>query len=92
MPIADSTADHILAAFVYHEVESQAELMAECARVLKRGGVLTVIDFQKIAEDEGPPMSVRKSPEHVKKASSKWFKLVSSDGTKGYYQLMFSKR
>ncbi|OGS45173.1 MAG: hypothetical protein A3K76_06895 [Euryarchaeota archaeon RBG_13_57_23] len=91
MPIADSSADHVLAAFVYHEVGNQAELMAECARILKRGGRLTVIDFQRRIESDGPPIWVRKSPANVKKTASKWFELASSDGSKGYYQLMFSR-
>ena len=91
MPIADSSADHVLAAFVYHEVENQAKLIAECARILRRGGWLTVIDFQRRIESDGPPIWVRKSPAHVKKTASSLFKLASSSGTKGYYQLMFSK-
>jgi len=91
MPIADSSADHVLAAFVYHEVESQANLMAECARILRPGGRLTVIDFQKRIERDGPPIWVRKSPAHVKKTAAKWFALASSGGTKGYYQLTFTR-
>ena len=91
IPIADASADHVLAAFVYHEVGSQADLMAECARILKKGGRLTVIDFRKRIERDGPPIWVRKSPAHVKRTASKRFTLVSSDGSFAYYQLMFSK-
>lgn len=91
LPIADSTVDHALAAFVYHEVADQTQLMAECARVLKRGGRLTVIDFQKRLELDGPPIWVRKSPRHVQNTAAKWFTLVSTAGSKDYYQLTFSR-
>lgn len=91
IPIADSVADHVLAAFVYHEVESQARLVEECARVLRPGGRLTVVDFQKRLSGDGPPIWVRKSPTHVKKTAAKWFSLASSDATKVYYQLTFSR-
>ena len=91
LPIADASVDHVFAAFVYHEVADQAELLAECARILKRGGRLTVIDFRKRIESDGPPIWVRKSPAHVRKTASRWFTPISSDGPAGYYQLMFSR-
>jgi ubiquinone/menaquinone biosynthesis C-methylase UbiE len=91
IPLPDASVDHVLAAFVYHEVESQETLLAEIARVLRRGGKLTVIDFQKRLEADGPPIWVRKSPAHVKRTASRWFSQISGNGTKGYYQLMFSK-
>jgi ubiquinone/menaquinone biosynthesis C-methylase UbiE len=91
MPIADSSADHVLAAFVYHEVGSQARLVEECARILRPGGRLTIIDFQKRLGGDGPPIWVRKSPAHVKKTARRLLSLASSDMTKAYYQLTFTK-
>ena len=92
IPIADSIADHLFAAFVYHEVGDQAKLLAECARVLRPGGRLTVIDFPKRFGGDGPPFWVRKSPGSVRKTASPWFEPVASSGSKGYYQLTFSKK
>jgi len=92
VPLADSSADHVLAAFVYHEVASQKRLLAECARVLRPGGRLDVIDFQKRETSFGPPVGERKSPEHVIRTAGKQFRLESRFETDVFYQLGLSKK
>ncbi len=92
IPVADSAMDHVLAAFVYHEVGSQRRLLAECARVLRTGGHLDLLDFQKCETPFGPPVSERKAPEHVMKNASKSFRLESKFETDVFYQLAFSKK
>ena len=89
LPLADGSVDHVLAAFVYHEVSDQSKLMEESARVLRPSGRLTVVDFQKRISREGPPIWVRKSPGHVERASSPWFKPFNKFETDLYYQLCF---
>jgi ubiquinone/menaquinone biosynthesis C-methylase UbiE len=81
--------DHVLAAFVYHEVSDQSKLMEESARVLRPSGRLTVVDFQKRISREGPPIWVRKSPGHVERTSSPWFRPYNRFETDLYYQLCF---
>jgi ubiquinone/menaquinone biosynthesis C-methylase UbiE len=91
LPIADSSMDHVLAAFVYHEVPSQEGLIRECARILREGGSLTVIDFQKRSTSFGPPVKERKKPEHVLRTSREWFRLASRHETEVYYQLLLTR-
>lgn len=91
LPLADRSVEHVLAAFVYHEVSNQSMLLKECARVLKPSGRLTVVDFQKRFSGEGPPIWVKKSPGHVERTSSPWFKRCGRFETRLYYQLCFAK-
>jgi len=87
LPIADGSVDHVLAAFVYHEVDSQKRLVEECRRVLKPSGRITVIDFQKRFTGHGPPIWVRKRPEHVISTCKGLFALEDRHDAKAYYQL-----
>ena len=91
LPLVDSSIGHVLAAFIYHEVGSQERLFGECSRVLRRHGLLTVIDFQKRETPFGPPMKDRRKPEEVLRVSSKWFTLVSRFETEVFYQLLLSR-
>jgi ubiquinone/menaquinone biosynthesis C-methylase UbiE len=91
LPLADGSVDHVLAAFVYHEVSDQSKLLEESARVLRPSGKLTVVDFQKRFSGEGPPIWVKKSPGHVVRTSSPWFSPFNSFETDVYYQLCFIK-
>lgn len=91
LPFASGSVDHVFAAFVYHEVSDQSKLIEESARVLRPSGKLTVVDFQKRLSGEGPPIWVKKSPAHVERTSSPWFKPFNRSETDLYYQLCFTK-
>ena len=91
LPLADSSADFVLAAFVFHEVSDHSGLLMECARVLKASGHLVVIDFQKHDTPIGPPVSERKTPEHVLKKAKPWFRLDSRYETDVFYLLRLAK-
>jgi len=92
MPLAEGSVNHVLAAFVYHEVDDPRELMAECARVLVPEGHLTIVDFQKRETPIGPPVEERKTPRDVLRSSSRSFELVGRLETEVYYSLRFRKR
>jgi len=92
LPIADGSVDQVLAAFVYHEVSNQEKLLRECARILRPGGHLTVIEFQKRRTSFGPPLRERKSPEHVLRTAKPLFRLEARVDTEVYYQLNLVKR
>jgi len=92
LPIADGSVDSVLAAFVYHEIEDRKKLMAEASRVVRSGGAVTVIDFQKRETAIGPPMSERKTPKEVLRSVPDDLTLVQRHETEVYYQLEFRKR
>jgi len=90
-PIESGSVDHVLAAFVYHEVPSRVALLHEACRILKEDGRLTIVDFQKTETGFGPPVEERIAPGAVKREAAKIFSLVDSFETDIYYQLMFKK-
>jgi ubiquinone/menaquinone biosynthesis C-methylase UbiE len=92
IPLADASVDRVLAAFVYHELDSPRELMVEGARVLRDGGVMTVIDFQKKDTPIGPPVAERKSPAQVIRSAPRSMEMVSRFDSDVYYQLAFRRR
>lgn len=92
-PICDASADRILAAFVYHEVDDARTFLYECNRVLRPTGLLTIVDFQKHAPIEfGPPEEIRRTPEHVARSCATQFVEHSRFETEVYYQMSFAKR
>lgn len=91
IPISDFAVDHVLAAFVYHEVDDRRMLMAEASRILRAGGRLTVVDFQKRETSIGPPVSERRTPKEVVQSAPKNLSLFSRSESETYYQLEFLK-
>jgi len=91
LPIASAAADHVLAAFIYHEVQDPALLLKECARVLVPSGRLTVIDFQKRETAFGPPLRDRVAPEEVVEAARGFFTVVGRVDDEVYYQIELDK-
>lgn len=68
IPLEDATVDVCFMVSVLHDLlrESSGETaMAEIVRVLRPGGRLYIIEFKKIEDGIGPPLSVRLSPEET---------------------------
>ena len=54
IPLADGIVDHVISNGVINLAPRKARVLAECARVLRPGGKLTVADLT-VAEEELPP-------------------------------------
>lgn len=68
LPLADASVDVALLATVLHDLAADgaaAGALDEIARVLKPGGRLVVIEFDKIDSPPGPPVAIRLSPGEV---------------------------
>ena len=68
LPLGDASVDLCLLATVLHDlVESGAAAGAlkEAQRVLKPGGALAIVEFDKVAGPPGPPLGIRLTPEEV---------------------------
>lgn len=65
IPIAPNTCDFVLLAFIIHEVEHRASFLHRAARLLKPGGRLAILEWEKVEETAGPPVEERLTPEDV---------------------------
>lgn len=68
VPLSDQSVDICLMATVLHDFARDAneqEALQETARVLKKGGVLGVVEFKKVDKPPGPPIQIRLDPSQV---------------------------
>ena len=63
IPIAPGVCDIVLLAYIIHEVEHRASFLHRAARLLKPGGRLVILEWEKVEEPNGPPIEERLSPE-----------------------------
>jgi ubiquinone/menaquinone biosynthesis C-methylase UbiE len=66
IPIPDGSCDFVLLAFVLDEVEQRASFLHRAARLLKPGGRLAVLEWEKEQQPDGPPVADRISPEELR--------------------------
>jgi ubiquinone/menaquinone biosynthesis C-methylase UbiE len=68
IPIDDDSVDHIMMANVLHGFVAENEVepvMDNINRIIKSGGIFSVVEFRKIENSPGPPFNVKISPEQV---------------------------
>ena len=68
IPITDDSVDHIMMANVLHGFVADNELkpvMDNIDRIIKSGGIFSVVEFRKIENNPGPPFDVKLSSEQV---------------------------
>jgi ubiquinone/menaquinone biosynthesis C-methylase UbiE len=66
IPIPDASCDVVLLAFVLDEVEQRSSFLHRAARLLKPGGRLAVLEWEKEQQPDGPPLVDRISPEELR--------------------------
>ena len=64
-PLPDALGSFVLLSTVLHEVDDKVLLLAEVRRVLKPGGRIGVIEFEKKETPHGPPLHHRISAEET---------------------------
>ncbi len=68
IPLEDGTVDVCFMGSVLHDLLREASgevVLDEIVRVLKPGGRLAIVEFHKIENSPGPPLSVRLLPEET---------------------------
>ena len=66
VPLEDGIADLVYMINLHHELNSPATTVRESFRLLKPGGTIFIVDWKKKKMPEGPPLTIRYSPETVK--------------------------
>jgi len=91
--IPDKSVDVDLLINVLFQNKKKDSILAEAARILKKGGMLAVIDWKKIGIPFGPPVSIRTDPELIKGLAAKMdLKLVEQTEFGDYFWgLIFEK-
>jgi ubiquinone/menaquinone biosynthesis C-methylase UbiE len=67
VPLPEGIADLVYMINLHHELEEPEKVMSEAHRVLKKGGILAIIDWKKEETPEGPPLSIRVSEENIRR-------------------------
>lgn len=65
IPIPAGSCDLVLMAFVLNEVGQRSSFLHRAARLLKPGGRLAVLEWEKEQQPDGPPLVDRISPEEL---------------------------
>ena len=65
LPLPSRSIDRVMIVNVLHEVEDPTKMIGEILRVLKKLGVVGVVEWKKEAGEWGPPLEERLAPEQV---------------------------
>ncbi len=92
VPLEDESIDFCLMATVLHDLSpnEQDSTLKEVVRVLKRDGVLAVIEFKKIDKGPGPPISIRISEQEAEEKIKKYGFLETYRGEIGEFNYLMN--
>lgn len=65
LKVDNLSVDFIIMSNVLHEIEDKGKIIAEINRIHKNGGMLAIIEWEKIQGESGPPVDERLSYEDV---------------------------
>lgn len=66
VPLEDAIADVVVMINLHHHLPSRPGTLAQCRRLLRMGGKVTVIDWKTIPTAKGPPQEARIPPAKVR--------------------------
>ncbi|MGA9116701.1 MAG: methyltransferase domain-containing protein [Bacteroidota bacterium] len=92
--LPDACADLVFMANTWHELDDHAAVLAEVRRVLRRPGILAVVDWRTDREPPpGPPPAHRVSEKHVASAlGPEGFRVLRSGHVGKYGYLVMAER
>lgn len=70
--LPDGSVNRVLAAFVLHELDHLSKGLAEIRRILRPGGKLLILDWEKKESEEGPPVQERLDGSELLKKVNAW--------------------
>lgn len=63
--LADAAVDRAICSLVLHEVDDLAQTLSEFKRILRSGGKLLLIEWEKKSAEMGPPLHIRLAPDEL---------------------------
>lgn len=92
--LQDASVDRFVIVDTWHHIEDQAGYLAKMKRMLKPGGQVVMIDFQKRELPVGPPLAMKIARDDlVKQMETAGFQLAAEHGFLPYqYFLVFTVR
>jgi len=92
IPLGDESVDFLVSINTLHEFDDKETMIEEMKRVLKRGGIVLIVDFKKKDTGFGPPVAVRVSKKQAKNLfEKKGFTILKMQELMYHYLLVFSK-
>jgi ubiquinone/menaquinone biosynthesis C-methylase UbiE len=67
VPLPEGIANLVYMINLHHELEEPEKVISEAHRLLKRGGILAIIDWKREETPEGPPLSIRISEDDIRR-------------------------
>jgi len=96
IPVDESTVDLVLMANVLHGFVEEDEVdvvMKNISKVIKPGGIFSVVEFRKVESENGPPYNVRLSPSDVADILQRYgFDLIDSVEIGTYHYIVNGKK
>lgn len=72
LPLQDDFADALMMVNLHHELDEPENLLFECRRILKPGGIIIISDWKKEEFPKGPPLEIKidsnTTADHMKNA------------------------
>ena len=92
LPLEDDSLDGAFIAFVLHETEAPATMLAEARRCLRKGGWLAALEHKQTAED-GPPKNRRLDEGEVRAmAQEQGFRVESSHNMNDHHYMLIMRK
>jgi len=66
VPLEDNSADIVVMAQVHHELDAPAPLLADCARILRPGGTIAIVDWKDEDNGKSPAAGRRVPPDRIR--------------------------
>ena len=96
IPVDENSVDLVLMANVLHGFVEEDEVdvvMKNISKVIKPGGIFSVVEFRKVESENGPPYNVRLSPSDVADILQRYgFDLIDSVEIGTYHYIVNGKK
>ena len=93
LPIEDNSVDFVFLSMLLHEIDSPASFLSEIKRILRKGGRIGVVDWEKLESEVGPPIDERVSmAEAVAMLAGEGLSTIKNEMIGSYHYAILSAR